>query len=165
MRNIQNKTQVLQKLIIPNFPLFSHEAIRTQRPKLSRLKANFQRETSHKTTKLVKPNLPILSSHFTSTKQNPIPLNTQRYNICRDSVSLQSACEEDDEQGGIVPAIALDILVDSQPCLSWRGRKGIGVAEPKKPMSPGRGLVGEVIGGELGEGVEGEEGEEGDDMG
>jgi len=78
---------------------------------------------------------------------------------------IQSACEEDYEQGGIVPAIALDILVDSQPCLSWRGREGIGVAEPKKPMSPGRGLFGEVIGGEFGEGVEGEEGEQGDNMG
>lgn len=79
--------------------------------------------------------------------------------------SVQSRREEDDKEGGIVPGIALDILVDPQPGLSRRGRERVRVAGPNKPISPGRRWGGEVEGGELGKGVESEEGEQGEDMG
>jgi hypothetical protein len=79
--------------------------------------------------------------------------------------SVQSTREDEDKEGGIVPGIALDILVDPQPGLSRRGRERVRVAGPNEPISPGRPWGGEVEGGELGEGVESEEGEQGEDMG
>lgn len=79
-------------------------------------------------------------------------------------MSVQRAGEEKDKEDGIVPGIALDILVDTQPRLSRRGRERVRIEKPKEPKTPGRRLGGEVVGGELGKGVEGEEGEEGKDV-
>ncbi len=71
-----------------------------------------------------KPNSQNPQKNPNFKQKNNIYLQRQRKSVC---VSLQSASEEDDKQGGIIPGIALDILMDSQPGLSRRGRKRVGI--------------------------------------
>lgn len=55
--------------------------------------------------------------------------------------------------------------MDPQASLGGRRREAVGVAGPDKLSSPGRCLAGEVISGELGEGIKGEKRENCEDAG
>jgi len=81
------------------------------------------------------------------------------------SESVQSAGEEKDEEIGVVAGVALDVFLNPEARLGGGGREGVGVGESKEGAGPGGSFGGEVIGGELGEGVESEEGEEGEEAG
>lgn len=101
-----------------------------------------------------------------ATKLEEIPQCQTQYQPNKSNRHLvQSAREEKDEEIGVVAGVALDVFLESEASLGGRGREGVGVGEGEEGAGPGGSVAGEVIGGELGEGVESEEGEEGEEAG
>lgn len=79
--------------------------------------------------------------------------------------SVQGGSEEEDEEVSVVASVALDVFVDPEAGLGGGRREGVGRGGPHEEARPGRGFAGEIVGGELGEGVEGQQGEEGHEAG
>lgn len=77
---------------------------------------------------------------------------------------IQRASEEEDEERSVVAGVALDVLLDAEASLGGGGREGVGVGGGEEGGGPWRRLGGEVIGGELPEGIKAEEREERDEV-
>lgn len=109
-----------------------------------------------------KTHFPILS---TNTKDANFAWNQSRINSAKGIKIIQSASKEEDEEICIVASIALDVFMDPQASLRWGRRERVRAAEADEGTRPRRGVAGEVISGELGEGIESEEGNEGGEAG
>lgn len=78
--------------------------------------------------------------------------------------NLQSGSEDDDKERSVITSISLNILVNPEPSLRRRRRERVRVQRAEEHGSPRRGLGGgEVVGGELGDGIESQKREKGNE--